>query len=71
MEYKCSVVSMNKLIAAPTGFVMPICQDCKTVDCDNPIETRRISVVGINKDVRVFVRGTQVLFVVKCNGYTR
>ena len=71
MEYRCITISMNKLLATPTGFVMPLCQTCKTIDCDNPIETRKISLVGIKEDMKVFVRGTQVRFVVKCNGYTK
>ena len=71
MEYKCNIVSAAKLIASPTGFVMPLCQSCKTFDCDNPVESRKVSIVGIKKDIRVFVRGNQIYFVVNCNGYTK
>lgn len=70
MEYKCKTVSLNKLIATPMGFGMPLCQKCKTRDCTNPIEWRSVSFVGINKKVRVFVKGSQISFVVSCNGYT-
>ena len=71
MEYKCTTVSVSNLIATPIGFVMPLCQSCKTSDCDNPVENRKVSIIGIKKDVRVFVRGPQIYFVVKCNGYTK
>lgn len=71
MEYTCTTVSADKLIPTPMGFVMPMCQDCETADCDNPVETRKVSIVGVKKDIKVFVRGNQVSFVVKCNGYTR
>jgi hypothetical protein len=71
MEYKCKTVSADKLIATPMGFVMPICQECKTGDCENPIEMRKVSIVGIKKDVKVFVRGNQFSFVINCNGYTK
>lgn len=71
MEYKCSTVPVSKLIATPMGFVMPMCQECKTVDCENPIESRKFSIVGVKKNIRAFVRGTQISFVVKCNGYTK
>ncbi len=71
MEYKCKTVPINKLIAMPSGFVMPMCQGCKTADCENPIEVKRISIVGVKKDIRSFVRGTQISFVVNCNGYTK
>ncbi len=71
MEYKCTTVPINKLISTPSGFVMPMCQECKTIDCDNPIESKNISVLGVNKNIKVFVRGTQISFVVNCNGYTK
>lgn len=71
MEYRCKTITVNKLVATPGGFVMPMCQECKTADCENPIEVRRISIVGVNKDVRAFVRGTQISFVVNCMGYTK
>ena len=50
---------------------MPMCQECETADCENPIETRQVSIVGVKKDIRVFVRGHQISFVVQCNGYTK
>ena len=71
MEYKCTTVPMDKLISTPNGFAMPICQNCKTNDCDNPIEIRKVSIVGIKKDVKVFAKGNQFSFVVNCSGYTK
>ena len=71
MEYKCSTICIDKMMATVNGFVTPICQSCKTSDCENPIEMKKISIVGIKKDMRVLVRGTRIYFVVKCNGYTK
>ena len=70
MEYKCKTIPIDKLIATPKGFIMPLCQDCTTIDCENPIEKRKISFVGVKKMVKVFSRGSQVGFVINCNGYT-
>jgi hypothetical protein len=71
MEYKCKLISINKLNATPNGFSLSLCDSCKTRDCSNPIEKRKISILGVTKEVRVFSRGTDVSFVVACNGYTK
>ncbi len=69
MEYKCKIISINQLIASTQGFVMPLCQSCKTRDCSNPIEKKKISIVGIKKEMRAYCRGNNVSFVVNCEGY--
>lgn len=71
MEYKCKTISINKLTATPVGFVMPLCQTCKTVDCTNPIEKKRVAVVGVIRTLKIFSKGVSQGFVVKCNGYTK
>lgn len=71
MEYKCKTIPIDKLVASPKGFVMPICQSCKTEDCTNPIEKKKVSVVGIKKELKIFVRGSSAGFVINCNGYTK
>jgi len=71
MDYKCKTVTIDKLIASPNGFVMPICQTCKAADCTNPIEKKIISIVGIKKEIKVFSKGNSAGFVVTCNGYVK
>lgn len=71
MEYKCKTISIDRLMATPMGFVFPLCQDCKNEDCTNPIEKRRLSIVGVNKIFRVYCKGQNISFVVSCNGYTK
>ncbi len=69
MEYNCKAISIERLMASTKGFVMPLCQSCRTIDCANPIEKRQISILGIKKEIRVLARGTIINFVINCNGY--
>lgn len=71
MRYKCKTLMVNKLVTSHQGFVKPLCSDCKTIDCDNPIEKRKISILGINKEMKVFVRGDDASFVIFCEGYSQ
>lgn len=70
MEYKCQTVPLSSLISSYSGFVNPLCANCKTLDCSNPIEKRKVSVVGVIKDMKVYSRGKQIFIVVDCQGYS-
>ena len=70
MDYKCKKISIDRLLSTSQGFVRPLCDTCMTYDCDNPIEKRKISFLGINKEVKVFVVGDSYGFVTFCEGYT-
>ena len=69
MEYHCKYIQMNKLLVDHTGPIESICTKCKSEDCSNPIEKRKMSVFGITKECRFFVRGSDPMFVIQCEGY--
>lgn len=69
MEYQCKMISAASLNVSPVGFVMPLCDNCKTKDCTNPIESKRFSVLGVIKKVRLYSRGTEPKMVVDCEGF--
>lgn len=71
MEYHCKTMPVDKLIAGPAGFVTPLCENCKTEDCTNPIEQKKISIVGMKKLMKLYVRGDTSHFVVACQGFTK
>lgn len=71
MKYKCGLVSMHSLSVGVNGFVSPLCDDCDTQDCDNPIEKRMVSIMGVTKKIKVFSKGTEDLFVVDCLGFSK
>lgn len=52
------------------GAIEPICDTCLTLDCTNPIQMRNISVLGLDKKVRLYVAGSEPFVVIKCDGYT-
>ncbi len=69
MEYKCKTLNINQLNVGPQGFIMPLCEDCCTRDCTNPIESISISIMGVTRKVKVYNRGNTPQFVVECEGY--
>ena len=69
MEYKCQTVKMDRMIVSSQGFINPICESCVTEDCTNPIEKRKVSIIGVTKEVRIYSRGNEPRFVVQCEGY--
>jgi len=70
MDYKCKTIPLAQLIAGPNGFIFPLCEKCKTIDCTNPIEKKKVSIVGVKKYVRIYMRSSVAYFVVECQGFT-
>tara|TARA_Y100000310_G_scaffold57488_2_gene52708 strand:+ start:39919 stop:40107 length:189 start_codon:yes stop_codon:yes gene_type:complete len=62
---------MAKMLVDHRGFAEPLCDFCKTADCDNPIETRKVSILGITKSKKVYVRNDEATFVVACEGFIK
>jgi len=71
MKYKCKTISVSKMLVDHRGFVESLCDSCRTADCDNPIETRKLSILGIIKKKKIFVRGDEAFFVAACEGYIK
>ena len=69
MEYQCKMISATRLSVSPVGFVLPLCDSCKTKDCTNPIESIKFSILGVVKKVRLYNRGTEPKMVVDCEGF--
>lgn len=71
MEYQCKMIDVSRLNIGPQGFVLPLCNSCKTKDCTNPIESMNISVVGVVRKIRLYNRGSEPKIVVECEGYIK
>ena len=69
MEYKCQTVDMQRMIVGAKGFFTPICESCTTLDCTNPIEKTKVSILGVVKEIKVYNRGNSPRLVVQCEGY--
>ena len=63
------MISASRLNVSPVGFILPLCDSCKTKDCTNPIESKKFSILGIVKRVRVYNRGAEPKIVVECEGF--
>ena len=70
MEYKCQTINMSRMLVSSQGFVNPLCERCTTIDCSNPIEKTKVSILGVVKEIKVYSRGTEPRFVIQCEGYT-
>ena len=70
MEYKCHVVPIQKVPIGPHGVIEPLCNNCCNRECTNPVERRSVSILGVVRTDRVYVRGSDLGFVVACpEGY--
>ncbi len=69
MDYECHIVPGEKLLINPIGTQQPLCNDCRSPDCTNPIREKLVSVMGINKKMRLWMVNNQIRVVVACKGY--
>ena len=69
MDYDCHVVPADKMLMDPTGVKEPLCNDCKTPDCTNPIKDKMVSIFGQNKKYRLWIINNQCRQVISCRGY--
>lgn len=70
MKYKNKTIPLSKLILQKTGPIEPLCNSCKTKDCENLIERKSVSVLGVNKKWRLSSKLNQHLCVIECDGYS-
>ena len=71
MNYKCKSEMLNRLLSTHKGFVVSLCDSCKSEDCTNSIETRKVSILGVKKDMKIHVKGYEVGIIVSCEGYIK
>ncbi len=71
MEYRCKMINASRLNVGPSGYILPLCDSCRTRDCTNPIERIKLSLVGIVRKVRLYNRGREPRMVVECEGYIK
>ena len=70
MEYRCVVIPINKLQFNKKEALKPLCDTCSTIDCDNCIESKTVSILGTNYIHRVKMGSVFPGFVIDCEGYT-
>ena len=69
MKYKTKSIPLTQLIATNKGFFQPLCNDCQTSDCENDIEIKKISILGITVESRLLAKKDDAHMVVACEGY--
>lgn len=69
MQWRCRTIPLTRMIVSNKGFLKPLCNSCKSKDCDNPIENTQVSILGINENIRVYNNKLAVSLVIQCEGY--
>jgi len=70
MQYKCKTIPLTTLLVGPYGLVTSLCDRCLTKDCENPIENKIVSIMGVSRNIRSYMKGDDAYFVIECQGYT-
>jgi hypothetical protein len=71
MKYKNHTLPINQIVINHKGTVLPMCNNCKTRDCEHLVEEKRISLMGVNYDWKVIIKAGTVVIVVACEGYSK
>lgn len=67
--YKCDIYPLNKIILNSNGVREPLCNNCIQPDCENPIHSQVVYVLGKPTEWRVWVSNKTPKQVVDCIGY--
>ncbi len=67
---KCKKVPLDHLIVTPLGLATPQCQTCSHKNCGHPIEKFKVSVMGLQKEWRLFNSHGKPMAVFECEQYT-
>ena len=57
------------MIATNKGFLEPLCNNCQTLDCENDIEIKKVSILGITVEAKLLAKKDDSHIVVACEGY--
>jgi len=71
LEYKAQLLSLNKLVDSDLIKDGTLCDGCKSFDCSNPIVYITVSVLGVNKKMRVWRNGNSRNAVIACEGFRK
>lgn len=71
MEYNVQLMPLGKLVNPELIKEGTLCDSCQCYDCSNPIVNLTVSVIGINKRMRIWKNGSNRHAVVKCDGYRK
>lgn len=71
MEYKANLLPLSKIVDAKLFENGTMCDNCCCYDCSNPIIKLTISVVGVNKKMKVWSTSTNRFAVMACEGFRK
>lgn len=70
-NYKCKLIPLDRLPIGPMGPIVPLCNNCETKDCSNPIEPVSVTVFGSKVNWKVYKKKGGTSIVAQCEGYSR
>lgn len=66
MQYLCDT---RPLMNLSDSRAKSMCDLCKSRDCENPIESKFVSIIGVNRKMRVYVTRSADHIVTRCDGF--
>jgi len=69
MEYRVQTAQFDRLNLDGIGVSQPLCNDCITPDCTNPIREHKVQEFTELKMYRLYTVNRVVRSVVNCEGY--
>ncbi len=71
MEYNVRLISFNSVPVSIDGGVKPLCNDCMSIDCTNPIAKTKVSIFGKEETYRMYRQSGAYKMVIDCDGYMK
>jgi hypothetical protein len=71
MEYKASLIPLTKISNASCFEKGTLCDQCSSYDCSNPIVSITVSIVGVNKKMKIWKTSTNRFAVMQCEGFMK
>ena len=71
MKYNCKTISILKVPLSTKGLIEGLCDKCTTRDCTNPVENRKVSILGIKREMKVIAKGRNIYIDIQCEGFSQ
>jgi len=71
VEYSVRLIPFNSVPVSVDGGVNPLCNECMSIDCTNPIAKTKVSIFGKEETYRMYRQGGSYKMVIDCDGFMK
>jgi len=69
VNYRYKSTRLDHVLVTPVGPFCGLCEMCKSMDCTNNVENRKVCIMGSVRDIRLIIRGDEPSVVIFCEGF--